>query len=405
MKKMICSLLCVLLLGMQASAAVVDFQVGQNAFQVLDGDAVKEETLEAPPFVNDQWRTMVPVRAISEAFGAEVGWNGDIREVTIRLDGTEIRLYVDNTEAQVNGAAVTLDSAPVIVEGRTFVPLRFVGEALSCNVNYAAASRHIVIDNTKVVMQYGDVSFSFAELQQLYDMFMEVNMAYVADGSATLQELQEFSLEMALETATDFIWVKNAFPAAALSQEELSNLLLSAQSENLTSPLSGLRDVIYEKLYVAGGNSAAAYIETSVNPEEEYRKSYVCAKHILVEDSELADKVYTLAAGGGDFDALIAEYNTDPGMEANPDGYVFTVGEMVPEFEAAAFAAAEGEITTPVKTTYGYHIIKREPLPAFSEMQRAQVINSLINSALQNIPRPAALLDNATLSAMLGIAG
>jgi len=56
---------------------------------------------------------------------------------------------------------------------------------------------------------------------------------------------------------------------------------------------------------------------------------------------------------GEDFDALMNEYCQDPGIIQNPDGYVFTAGEMVPEFEEAAFALKEGEISGIVETSYG----------------------------------------------------
>lgn len=404
MKKRICMLLCAALLGTQASAAVVDFQVGNTAFQVQNEGAVENKTLEAAPFVNDQWRTMVPVRAISEAFGATVSWNDALREVTVLKDGTDIRLYVDKVEALINGTAATLDCAPVIVEGRTFVPLRFVSEALACNVNYASASRHIVIDNTDAVLRCGNDSFSFAELEALFDMFLEANQPLAAQYGMSEADLQAACLEAALETATNYAWVKNAFPAS-LTQSSLQEILSSAESEGLTVALTGMRDVLYEKLYYSGGEAAAAYLEETMDLEADYAARYICAKHILVEDEETAKTVYEKAMSGADFDALIAEYNTDPGMAQNPDGYVFTTGEMVAEFEKAAFAAAENTITAPVQTTYGYHIIRRETLPAFSDETKAQLINSLINQALQDTSAPTQLIDSSTLAARLGISG
>ena len=63
-----------------------------------------------------------------------------------------------------------------------------------------------------------------------------------------------------------------------------------------------------------------------------------------------------------ELDALVKEYGKDPGMEANKDGYVFTYGEMVKSFEDASFALGVGEVSAPVKSDYGYHIIKREAL-------------------------------------------
>ena len=108
--------------------------------------------------------------------------------------------------------------------------------------------------------------------------------------------------------------------------------------------------------------------------EAEYRK----AKHILImtQDSlsgealseekqaaatALADEIYQKVQNGEDFDGLMHKYSQDPGLETNPDGYVFTSGEMVPEFEQAVDSVSAGEVTM-CKSSYGYHIIKRLPI-------------------------------------------
>ncbi len=104
-----------------------------------------------------------------------------------------------------------------------------------------------------------------------------------------------------------------------------------------------------------------------------YSDSFVLAKHILItfgentdeakaEALKKAEEIYSLAVNGADFDALIAEYGEDPGMLYNPGGYMFTYGEMVEPFEKAAFELDDNEISTPVETAYGYHIIKKYPL-------------------------------------------
>ena len=78
------------------------------------------------------------------------------------------------------------------------------------------------------------------------------------------------------------------------------------------------------------------------------------------------DEVLQKIKDGADFNEMIKEYNEDPGETAiedgTYDGYVFTTGEMVEEFEKAAFALKEGEVSDVIETSYGYHIIKRLPM-------------------------------------------
>lgn len=80
---------------------------------------------------------------------------------------------------------------------------------------------------------------------------------------------------------------------------------------------------------------------------------------------KLADDVLKRARGGEDFAKLAKEYSDDPGSKETGGEYTFARGRMVPEFEAAAFALTPGQISDPVTTQFGYHIIKlSEKIPA-----------------------------------------
>ena len=115
------------------------------------------------------------------------------------------------------------------------------------------------------------------------------------------------------------------------------------------------------------------------------KEKYVTAKHILVQDEETAKNIIKKLSNGTSFDDLSNEHNIDPG--ATPSGYTFTAGEMVPEFEEASFNLKENQYTqTPVKSTYGYHVILRLPLDTvWIEGNKSTVISNLAASETNSV--------------------
>lgn len=114
------------------------------------------------------------------------------------------------------------------------------------------------------------------------------------------------------------------------------------------------------------------YDETvkGLTPEQEVR-----ARHILVEAEDEAKKVAARVKGGEDFAKVAQEVSKDPGSgrEGGDLGY-FTADRMVKEFADAAFALTPGQISDPVKSQFGWHVIKVEdkrnkPLPTFEEVK------------------------------------
>ena len=81
-------------------------------------------------------RTLVPIRAIIEEMGGSISWDGTERKVTITLKNTKIELWIDKKSALVNGATKELDVEPQIINSRTMIPLRFVTENLGCSVQW-----------------------------------------------------------------------------------------------------------------------------------------------------------------------------------------------------------------------------------------------------------------------------
>jgi peptidyl-prolyl cis-trans isomerase C len=108
----------------------------------------------------------------------------------------------------------------------------------------------------------------------------------------------------------------------------------------------------------------------SITPEPEVR-----ARHILVESEDEAKAVHARVKGGEDFNKVAAEASKDPGSkDEGGDLGFFAKDRMVEPFAEAAFKLEPGQLSDPVKTQFGWHVIKVEekrtkPIPAFEEMK------------------------------------
>ncbi len=97
------------------------------------------KALDAAPIIRNA-RTMLPVRFVAEAFGAEVGWDGKTSTVTVKAAGTTIEIVIGKATAKVNGTEITLDSPAFIESNRTYLPVRFVAENLGATVLWDGAT-------------------------------------------------------------------------------------------------------------------------------------------------------------------------------------------------------------------------------------------------------------------------
>ena len=112
---------------------VIKLQIGSRIVNV-DNEAVIYDT--APVIRND--RTLVPIRIVTETLGGKVDRNGVTKEVTLHIDGKEIKMTVGKTLEKYG-------VAPVIIDGRTFVPVRFVADELGATVAWDDATKTVTI--------------------------------------------------------------------------------------------------------------------------------------------------------------------------------------------------------------------------------------------------------------------
>ncbi len=139
----ICLLLCITVCAINVFAAEGDveikFAVGDSTLSI-NGEDVTVTT----PYVVDG-TTLVPVRVITEAFGAEVLWNGGEKSVTVNYRDVVIKLAIGSKTAYINDNATELLAAPELTNSTTMLPLRFITESFGADVTYDEATAKITV--------------------------------------------------------------------------------------------------------------------------------------------------------------------------------------------------------------------------------------------------------------------
>lgn len=170
--------------------------------------------------------------------------------------------------------------------------------------------------------------------------------------------------------------------SAALKQSGISEDDLKVDIENyfkLEKLLEPRVEITEEELKTYFDENKESFVELE----------QVEASHILVEDEATATEVAEKLASGGDFADLAAEYSTDTAnTESGGELGYFAKGDMVEEFENTAFSMEVGTISDPVKTDYGYHIIKvtdkKEAKEAVFEEHKEEINEILFNEKIQS---------------------
>lgn len=269
---------------------------GYNVVHVLvNGQELAGEV----PAINFDGSTMMPVRAISEALGARVGWNGETQTVTVDTP--------DGAVAVVNGRAIS-------------------GAEL----------------NARLQTQFG---------QQVLGRMIEEVLIQEAAAKAGVTVT-------AAEAAAELEKVRARMGAQQLAEALRQNNLTEVQYLGLLETELLARKVVggMAQAQIKDADVSTYLAENQLRIR--YANSQVRASHILVETEAEAQQVIERLAKGEAFADLAAEISIDPSAKTNKgDLDFFGPGAMVAEFEEAAFALKVGERSAPVKSPFGWHVI------------------------------------------------
>lgn len=231
------------------------------------------------------------------------------------------------------------------------------------------------------------------------------------DGKKAIDVAKEKALEDAVKAtiiaqkAMDEGFSADTTEATQQINKAVSGVSEYAESNGFTE--EGIK-LAYKKAYLRTKLFDKYEEDGKINVSEEeskeyYEKNFRTVKHILImttdpdsgaakrSDEEalgIATDIEQQLADGADFNSLMSEFSEDPGSASNPEGYTFAKnGSMVKEFEEAAFKLQENEISEPVKTSYGYHVLKRYPLISYDkyiETNGADSIKTAISSEAED---------------------
>lgn len=287
-------------------------------------------------------------------------------------------LMLSGISAMANGINITIDNEefipknalgevvePFIENGSTYLPVRAMGEAVGKEVSFDAENYAVYI---------GEKPDKAAVEREPY--------ALIGDTIYYEGDLPENS-----ETA--IVFHKTIKLAERKFTKEAIDLTIEEKRPEIVMYLGDVSETIV-KYYAC----CQLLLDNTAVPDEAYN-DFVTVKHILAESREKALEVTEKLEKGADFDELIEEYNIDPGQTKN-SSYTFTYGEMVKEFENAAFELKEGEYTKePVGTDFGYHIIKRLPLNK-EEVDTSAIKLSAILKELESVEAEKTVLVSAS---------
>ena len=139
-RKRVCALLLALTIVTAAFSVMFAAPVNDGTIK-LTVDSQQVVFPDAQPYLDSAHRTMVPIRFVTEAMGADVKWDSNTSTAIISKNGITVNITKGSKTLTVNSASgtsyVTMDTVAVVKDGRTFVPIRFVVEALGGFVDYS----------------------------------------------------------------------------------------------------------------------------------------------------------------------------------------------------------------------------------------------------------------------------
>lgn len=235
------------------------------------------------------------------------------------------------------------------------------------------------------------MEYALAQAEETIKYYMSIE-ELAAEKNAGLNTANQVDMENNFRKAVEEMGGGDAFA------NYLKMLGISRENFDRISAASflymNLLDLVFQEgsdLYLKDEdyNTYATYADHILIATQNMQNGEQLTQQKMVEKYQLADELLQQIRAAEDpvakFAEIADEYSEDPGREQNPTGYIYTAGAMVPEFEEAAAMLKPGEISEPVQSDYGWHIILRRDLLAAlktDESKKVEVARAYLDQLL-----------------------
>lgn len=298
-------------------------------------------------------RTLVPIRAIIEAFGGTVAWDNTTKTVTLTLDEDVIKLTIDSPIAYFNNNVTILDVAPTVINGRTMLPIRFIAESFNLGVGWQNDTRTVYIITNgfdeaeylivkNLVPQYS--GSPYAEVNGNKPFFREYEIIEASfEFYADLDELGRCDVAMAsvgtdimpteergsISSVTPTGWINakytNVEGGYLYNRCHLIGFQLTGENANERNLITGTRSLNIQGM-LPFENMIDDYVERT-NNNVVYRSTPVFSENNLVADGVLLE-AYSVEDNGQGISFCVYCYNVQPGITIDyKTGASCTLGE------------------------------------------------------------------------------
>ncbi|MCD8215993.1 MAG: hypothetical protein LUC97_10195 [Clostridiales bacterium] len=315
------------------------------------------QELEQSPVIIDG-RTLVPVRAVVEAIGGEADWNSETREITITKGTDVISMTINSETAYLNGEETILDTAPVIINSRTCMPIRFIAESLGFEVSWNENVRQIIItgieeteeaDETTIIMQIDNPTAAINGVETEIEPGEDVSPV-ISDGR-TLVPLRFLAESLGFEVEWDAeiqqITITKGADSKVLEEDEISEAETTEEDdENMININISIGDREFEAV-LYDNETAKAFAEklpvtydmSELNGNEKY---------FYMEDSLPADDIDPEMINTGDIMLYDSNYLTIFYDTFVPSYYSYTPMGYIVSPDGLSEAVGSGDVTVTI---------------------------------------------------------